>query len=140
MTLSAAGRPLPRPSRLTEEFWAAARRHELVRPLCHACGRSFFTPQAVCTHCLSPDWSYARSSGRGVVYSSTVVHRPPFPDMAGPFHLAIVDLEEGWSMLSNVAVEPAAPVAIGTRVRVDWLDLDGGFVLPVFVPDAEGSR
>jgi uncharacterized OB-fold protein len=132
--IAAEGRPLPRPSELTRPFWEAAARRELVRPLCRACGRSFFTPQAVCTHCLAKDWSYEPSAGRGEVYSATVVHRPPHPGMRAPFHLAIVDLDEGWSMLANLATDAAQAVPIGTRVTVDWLELDEGFVLPVFVP------
>jgi uncharacterized OB-fold protein len=130
--LAGAGRPLPNPTALTEPFWAAAREHVLVRPSCRACGRSFFTPQAVCTNCLSSDWSYEPSTGRGVVHHSTVVHRPPFPEMAVPYHLAVVDLEEGWSMLANLDADASAPVAPGTAVDVAWLDLDGGYVLPVF--------
>ncbi len=138
--LTATGRPSPQPTELTRPFWDAARRHTLVRPLCRSCGRSFFTPQVVCTHCLSADWSYEASSGRGVVYSDTVVARPPLPEIETPFHLAIVDLAEDWSMLTNLATDAERPVPIGTPVHVEWLDLDGGFVLPVFAPDGDDDR
>lgn len=125
-------RPHPEITELTREFWAAAHRHVLVRPLCQACGRSFFVPQAVCTHCLSSDWAYAPSSGRGVIYSATVVRRAPYPGFDAPFHLAVVDLEEGWSMLTNVVDAADEPVAIGTPVRVAWLEVDERYTLPVF--------
>jgi uncharacterized OB-fold protein len=135
----AAARPLPQPSELTAGFWAAARRRELVRPLCGGCGRSFFTPQVACPHCLCEDWTWARSSGRGVVYSATVVHRAPYPGFETPYELAMVDVEEGWTMLSDLVGTDGRPTPIGTPVRVDWLDL-GAVVLPVFRPTGEAPR
>lgn len=131
-------RPRPDPSPLTAPFWAAARERRLVRPYCPACDHSFFTPQIACPRCLSTDWEYRESSGRGVVYSATVVHRAPYPGFTSPYHVAIVDLEEGWQMLSNIVgtdARPGAeadPVPIGTAVTVDWLPLDERIVLPVF--------
>lgn len=126
-----SSRPLPEPSELTEEFWAAARRRELVRPVCDACGRSHFTPQVCCPHCLSEDWTYVASSGRGVVYSSTVAHRGAQPGFETPYQLAIVDFEdEGWSMLANLVEREL--VDIGTPVAVDWVDAAEGWTFPVF--------
>jgi uncharacterized OB-fold protein len=131
-------RPRPEPSAMTAEFWAAAARHELVRPLCNACGRSFFVPQAVCTHCLSADWSYAASSGRGVVYSATVGHRAPYPGIEAPYHLAVVDMDEGWTMMSNVVdADTGASIPIGTRVRVAFLEVGDAYTLPVFTVEEE---
>lgn len=134
MSAAVPGRPVPRPSELTEGFWAAARRRELVRPRCDACGSSFFTPQVACPRCLSEEWAYAPSSGRGVVYSATVVHRAPFPGIATPYELAMVDMEEEWTMLSEIVGSRGEPTPIGTPVRVDWLEL-GEVVLPVFRAD-----
>ena len=137
MTLARpAGRPLPKPSDLTAGFWDAARRRMLVRPVCGRCGRSFFSPQIACPRCLSEDWGYEPSSGRGVVYSATVVHRAPYPGFETPYELAMVDLEEGWTMLSEIAGTDGTPTSIGTPVTVDWLDAGGGIVLPVFRPEA----
>lgn len=126
------GRSLPEPSPLTEEFWSAARRHELVRPVCSRCGRSHFTPQVACPHCLSTEWRYQPSTGRGTVYSWTVVHRPPGPGFDPPYVLAVVDLEEGWSMLTNVVGPAAGGVHIGQAVRVRFDDIAPDLVLPVF--------
>lgn len=128
-----APRPLPRPSWLTEPFWAAAREHRLVRPYCAACAASFFSPQAACPRCLSEDWTYEESSGRGSVYSFTICHRAPQAGFAVPYALAVVDLDEGWSMLSNVDADPLSDIAIGARVEVAWTPLAEGFVLPTFV-------
>jgi uncharacterized OB-fold protein len=131
------GPPRPEPSELTAPFWAAARDHVLVRPRCAACGTSFFTPQIACPACLSEDWSYEPSSGRGLVYSATVVHRAPFPGLETPYQVAIVDLEEGWSMLTNIIGSDVAPAPIGTPVEVAWVDVDAELTLPAFRPRAE---
>lgn len=132
-------RPSPEPSPLTAPFWEAASRRVLVRPLCGDCGTSFFTPQIACRNCLSENWSYEPSSGRGVVYSATIVHRAPFPGFDAPFHLAIVDMEEDWSMLTNIVGAGPAPVAIGTNVQVEFMPAQGGFLLPTFTL-AEGDE
>jgi hypothetical protein len=130
--MSAMARPLPVPSALTAEFWEAARRRVLVRPVCGACGHSFFTPQIACPHCLSEEWAYVRSSGRGTVYSSTLVHRPPSPGLDVPYELAIVDLEEGWSMLANIVEAGDAPTPIGAPLELTWLEVGGDAPLPAF--------
>lgn len=108
---------------LTADFWAAAARRELVRPVCRDCGRSFFTPQVACPACLSEDWVYRPSSGRGTVYSATVVHKAPSPGFTVPFGLGVVDLEEGWSMLATLVGDRLPQ--IGSAVEVTWVERDG---------------
>lgn len=112
---------------LTSSFWAAARNGTLVRPVCGDCGRNFFSPQIACPGCLSENWSYEPSSGRGTVYSVTVVHKAPSPEFEVPYALAVVELDEGWSMLANLV--DSAP--IGTAVEVTWIDR-GERRLPAF--------
>jgi uncharacterized OB-fold protein len=130
-------RPLPSPTPLTEPFWRAGRDHRLVRPVCTDCGRSFFTPQVICPHCLSEAWTYQPSSGLGTIYSSTIVHRAPFPALEAPYQLAIVDVDEGWQMLANI-VDTEEPTPIGSRVEVTWLLIDDRFTFPAFRPTATG--
>lgn len=119
---------------LTEPFWSAAAGRRLVRPVCDRCARSFFTPQAACPFCQSLEWTYRLSSGRGSVYTFTTVHRAPVPGRAVPYVVAIVDMEEGWQMLSNlVDCEPEA-VAFGLPVEVTWSEDPAHGPLPVFRP------
>jgi uncharacterized protein len=131
-------RPRPTPSSLSRPFWDAARRGVLVHPRCASCARRFFTPQICCPQCLSEDWRWTESTGHGVVYSFAVCHRAPEPGFSVPYVLAIVDLEEGWSMLSNIVGCAPEEVAIGMAVDVAWERLDDEFVIPVFAPS--GSR
>jgi uncharacterized OB-fold protein len=127
------GQPIPNPSELTRPFWESARQHVLVRPLCAECGRSFFTPQFACPYCQSERWDWTPSSGLGRVYSFTVCHRSPTPGFNVPYVLAIVDLEEGWSMLSNIEGCAPADVHLGLDVAVRWKAV-ADLVLPVFGP------
>lgn len=127
------GRAAPVPTDLTRGFWEAARGGVLVRPHCTECGASFFTPQLACPQCLSERWVWEPSTGRGSVYSFTVCHRAPTPGFDVPYVLAIVDLEEGWSMLSNIEGCAASAVRIGMEVEVDWKPV-ADIVLPVFKP------
>lgn len=119
---------------LTGEFWAGVGRGELLRPVCGRCGRSFFTPQQVCPFCHSARWSYEPSSGLGTVYSFTVVHRPPEPAFEAPYVLAIVDVAEGWHLLTWIVDCPPPEVCIGMEVQVRFTAGPEGVALPAFAP------
>jgi uncharacterized OB-fold protein len=128
-------RPVPVPTALSAEFWAAAREGRLVIPYCPDCDLRFFVPEPACPGCLSRDWRYAPSSGRGTVYSVTVVHRAPGPGFDPPFALAIVDLADGGTLLTHVLGGDPADVVIGQRVRVDFRAYTPDITLPCFIPE-----
>jgi len=115
----------------TAPFWDAAEQHRLVRPYCSRCDRSFFTPQLVCPGCQRRDWEWRASDGHGVVYSHTTVHRAPDEDFETPYVLAVVDLLEGWSMLTTIVGQSPDEVAIGDAVEVSWIRSQGR-MLPAF--------
>lgn len=121
---------------LTGEFWAGVDRGELVRPVCGACGRSFFVPQIACPHCQSTDWAYEASSGRGVVYSHSVVHRPPDEAFEAPYVIAIVDVAEGWNLMTWIVDVDPSEVTIGMQVEVRFVPGPDGARLPAFAPSA----
>lgn len=119
---------------LTGEFWTAVDRGDLVRPVCGDCHRSFFVPQFACPYCQSTNWAYEPSSGLGLVYSYTTVHRPPTPEFDAPYVLADVDMEEGWHLLTwIVGCEPDA-VAVDMAVSVRFVTGPDGHRLPAFAP------
>jgi uncharacterized OB-fold protein len=123
---------------LTREFWEASALGRLVRPVCNDCGHNFFTPSVVCPECLSQDWTYQESHGRGVVYSHTTVFRGPDDSWPVPYVLAIIDMNEGWTMLSRLIVDPpdeSIPGSlIGMPVRATFVleDRAPHRMLPVF--------
>jgi uncharacterized protein len=101
-------KPIPVPSPESAPFWKAAREHRLLVPRCNTCGKSWFPPSQLCPHCLSGDTGWIEASGRGHVFSFVVFHRvyhPAFTDEV-PYVVAIVELEEGPRMLTNVIGVP----------------------------------
>lgn len=125
-------RPVPEPTELSRVFWEGTRRGELLVPRCAACGLRFFVPEPACPGCMSDGWYYERSSGRGVVYSVTVVHRAPGPGFEVPFALAVIDLDDGGTLLSHVVDTDPDQVAIGAPVRAAFRELTEGITLPCF--------
>jgi uncharacterized OB-fold protein len=119
-----------------EPFWAATERRELVLPWCTTCGQAFWYPRPVCPRCLRPDIEWRPASGRGEVYAVSVMHRPAHPGMADrvPYAVALVDLDEGVRLLTNVVEVDAEEVRIGMEVEVTWEPMSDGRNLPVFAP------
>ncbi|HEX6710029.1 MAG TPA: OB-fold domain-containing protein [Rubrobacter sp.] len=97
---------------------------------CAGCGAAVFYPRVLCHICGSPDLAWETSSGRGTVYATTAVYRRD----ADPYNVVLVDLEEGFRMMSRVEGVPAEEVQIGTRVAFKIDRGDDGPV-PVFVPE-----
>lgn len=132
-----SARLLPPITELTRPYWDAARRQELVVQRCEDCDRRLFPPRGNCPSCGSAALSWRPVSGRGTVYSYTIAHRPPHPVFAEqcPLAVAIVELEEGPRMISNVVGCNTADVRVGMSVRVAFEPIDDGdVVLPVFTP------
>ena len=128
--------PLPRPYQDTAEYWAAAREHRFVIQRCNFCGEHQFYPRGVCSHCLSSELEWREASGNGTVYSYSVNHRAPHPGFADdlPFVLAIVELEEGPRMMTNIVVSDPDSVTIGMAVTVTFDDVTDQVTLPKFTP------
>jgi uncharacterized OB-fold protein len=85
---------LPAISAPTRPFWDAAAQGRWLLPLCNACGRHFFRPEVACTHCFETDWRWLQASGRGTLYSYTVLRKAPAPGFHVPPVLAVVELDE----------------------------------------------
>ena len=128
--------PLPRPYQDTAEYWAAAREHRFVIQRCNSCGEHQFYPRGVCSHCLSSELEWREASGNGTIYSYSVNHRAPHPGFADdlPFVLAIVELEEGPRMMTNIVVSDPDSLTIGMAVTVTFDDVTDQVTLPKFTP------
>ncbi|MGD0072750.1 MAG: Zn-ribbon domain-containing OB-fold protein [Candidatus Binataceae bacterium] len=100
-------KPLPKPSPTSRPFWDAAKRHELMLQRCGACGKFIYYPRPRCPHCFSDRLEWNRCSGKGKLYSFTVVRRAASRAFAdAPYVLAIVELDEGPRMTTNIAAPP----------------------------------
>jgi uncharacterized OB-fold protein len=127
-------RPQPQPTVLSQPFWDACRRGELTYMACNRCGARFFPPAPACISCLSVDVGWRPSAGQGRVYSFTVMHRAPFPGFDVPAILAIVELDEGYSMITSLVECQAREVAVGDDVEVVFERQGDDIDLPLFRP------
>ncbi len=132
-----SARPIPPASALTQPYWDAARRGQMAVQRCERCGNRPFPPRANCPGCGGHSLSWSPVSGRATVYSYTVAHRPPHPAFAAqlPLVVAIVELEEGPRMFTNIVGCDAADVEVGMAVEATFEPIDEtDMVLPVFTP------
>lgn len=113
----------------TEPFWQACVEGRLTVQRCAGCGSHQFYPRPICLSCEATDLEWVDAKGSGTVYSLTTVRMPVSEDLAPPYLLALVDLDEGPRLLTNIEAESAA---IGDRVTVAWRPRDGLPPLPVF--------
>ncbi len=120
----------------TAEFWSRVRDGELALQQCKQCGRHQFYPRALCTACGYDELVWVRASGDGIVYSYTIARRAAHPAFASrvPYVVALIDLEEGPRMLSNIVDVDPDEVRIGDRVTVRFDPVDDGVILPMFIP------
>jgi uncharacterized OB-fold protein len=122
-------------------YWEGAGRGELVLQRCRACQVVQHRPRGLCVSCLSDDIEHFPASGRGEVYTYSIVHQNQMPNFrnALPYVVAYVQLEEGPQLLTNIVGCEPDSVSIGMSVRVDFVpteDAQSGDILgvPRFVP------
>lgn len=121
----------PGPERIYHE--ALAQGHFRIQR-CAACSRHVFFPRVLCPHCGADRLDWTTASGRGTVYSTTVLRRKP--DAGGDLNLALIDLEEGVRMMSRVEGMAPEQVRIGMPVRARIIEHHGQ---PLVVFAAEGD-
>jgi uncharacterized OB-fold protein len=136
--MSEPTRPAPILSADNAFFWEACERGELVAQRCAACGALAHPPRPMCPRCHSTQRELARLSGRGEVWSWIVPRHPAPIGFAEPPVVALIRLDEGITLVSNVV--GAAPEAMrnGLRVEVAFAPTAGGRAVPVFRRAAHG--
>ena len=126
---------LPVPTPESAPYWQGCRESQLLLQRCGACGRHQFYPRAICTACSSASLSWAPASGRGRVKSYTVIRRAVSaayePDV--PYVVALIELAEGPTLMSNIVDAPLEHVRIGAPVRVRFDAWSDDMRLPVFL-------
>jgi uncharacterized OB-fold protein len=126
-------RPLPLfPEPDTAPFWAATAEHRLTYQVCRACGQVVFHPRRHCTCCTSGDLEWRDSAGAGTVYTFTVIrqHGHPFFRARIPYLVGLIDLDEGFRMLAEIAADPET-LQVNQRVTVTWED-HADLSVPIF--------
>jgi uncharacterized OB-fold protein len=116
---------------LMAPYWEAATEHRLIVQKCADCGQHQFYPRPFCLQCQSDDVIWVEAAGTGTVYSRTTTHIAVLPDLPPPYVVALVELDEGPRLVTNIVDGDAA---IGERVVLSWRDRADGPPLPVFRP------
>jgi uncharacterized OB-fold protein len=140
-TLVTRGLPRPQPSRDNAAFYEAARRGELRFQRCGACGRFRHYPRPTCPECLSRDFSWELSAGRGAVYTWTIVRGPTLPAFqdALPYNVVDVLMDEGVHFVSQVLDVAPDEIRAGMRVEAVFVPLDDEITLVKFRRTPPGS-
>lgn len=126
--------PIGPPGRDNAPFWEGAAAGELRYVRCTACGRADFPAAPHCRFCLEYALGWQVSAGLGSVYSYTIVWRPVTPDFVTPYAPAVILLDEGYPMMTNLIGLDTDEVKIDLRVSVEFAALAGGQTLPYFRP------
>ena len=127
-------RPFPFPDRDTTPFWEAQNKHVLQFQRCSKCQTVRYVVGPLCPQCHSFEFDWIESSGRGIVYSFTVVRHQTHPAFTPPYTVLLVEMEEGPRVIAQLRAPEGVEVSIGTAVHVEWEDHEHQS-LPVFVPD-----
>ncbi len=127
MTMAERKLPAPQVSPETKPYWDAAAAGKLLVKKCLACGEHHHYPRALCPFCFSDRTEWRDASGRGTIYSYSVMRRAPVP-----YAIAYVTLDEGPTMMTNLVDCDFDKLAIGQPVRVTFKPTEGGPPLPMF--------
>lgn len=129
-------RPLPEPSPTTAPFWESCKTGKLLLQQCRACTHVQFYPRSLCTACMSDRLEWRAADGAGTVYSHSTVHRalvPGFEDDV-PYVVAMIELDEGVRLVSQIIDCEPKKIFIGLRVSVVFEEAREGVILPKFRP------
>lgn len=126
-------KPIPVPDSESKPFWDGCNEEKLLIQHCKDCDKHIFYPRAVCPHCMSDQIEWVEASGKGKVYSYTIARRgagPAFADDA-PYVVALIDLDEGVRMMSNIVNCDVEAVRCDMPVKVVFEEREG-MKLPMF--------
>lgn len=124
--------PEPYGDPITRTFWEAAARRELVIQRCEDCKACQFYPRPICLACESRKLAWIKVSGAATIYSLTTVHLRTAPELEPPYVTALVELDEGVRMLTNIIGDMPK---IGDPVRLAWRERDGLPPLPIWMTE-----
>ena len=129
-------KPLPQPDVISQTYWTAAKDHKLIIQSCTGCQQYVFYPREECPYCQSKDLEWVEVSGKGSVYSYTIVRRAAHPGFTNdvPYVYAIIELAEGPRLISNVIDCNIGEVQIGMPVTVAFEDVTRENTLVKFRP------
>lgn len=131
-----SGKFLPRPKPETAAWWQSCREHNLMIQRCSGCGAFQFYPRVFCSSCMSNQVEWVQSAGLGKVLTFTVCRVPVAEAYAAdlPYVVALIRLEEGPTMMSNIVGCEPESVTIGMPVEVVFQKWSEDITIPQFRP------
>jgi len=125
-------KPVPRPTPTEQPFYDACAAGKLVLQRCQSCGHVLFYPRTHCDTCQSDQLVWKDASGTGTVASYTVVRRGVSADFETPYVIALIDLDEGPRMMSQIVGADLDGLTVGLSVKVDFAAWSEDITLPLF--------
>ena len=132
--------PVPIPTPETQHFWDGTQAGELRLQRCEDCSQAYFPPRPFCPVCTSKKVSVFTASGKATLYSY-IINERPHPAFDGPYSIAVVQLEEGPRMMSNIINVPQTPEALvlDMPLEVTFESLKNDISLPYFQPEGASA-
>lgn len=126
------GRPRPVVTAESEPYWTSVAEHAMRLQRCSRCATFRFYPTAVCPQCWFTGFTWESVSGRATLHTFSIVHKPVTEafEPETPYVVALVTLEEGPTLMTNVEGVEHDAIAIGMALRIGYRDFDG-FTLPI---------
>lgn len=115
-------------------FWDGLAAHKLLIQRCSGCQALRHPPRPMCPQCNSLAWDTVAASGRGTLHSFVLPRHPPFPWFESTYIVALVDLEEGIRLVSNLNQVDPDDVSIGMPLELYFETFGNGVVLHQFKP------
>ena len=134
-------RARPKPTPETQHFWDGTRAGELRLQRCDECAVAYFPPRPFCPACGSRKVTIFKASGKATLYSYVIHHRP-VPGFTPPYAIAVVALEEGPRMMTNIVEVAQTPEALqlDMPLQVVFQRINDDITLPLFRPSRSGSQ
>ncbi|MGD6741796.1 Zn-ribbon domain-containing OB-fold protein [Streptomyces sp. BH106] len=125
---------LPVPTPETAPFWDACNEGTFLLQRCRDCGKTQYHYRALCCHCWSDQVDDFASSGKGTVWTCSVVYKNNTPGYVDklPYVVGLVELEGGVKVFGNILGDAPEAVDIGTAVEITFAKADNGQMIPLF--------
>ena len=129
-------KPLPKPSKWSLPFWEGTKQGKLLLKRCRNCGHIDHPPYLFCTSCGDEEHEWIEASGKGTLYAYAInTYGVPFPFMEDlPYVVAMIDLEEGPRMISNIVTKDPQTLKNGIPVEVFFEEVTAEITLPKWRP------
>ena len=135
-------KPLPVVTEENRPFWEGCRQEKLRLQQCSECHHYQFYPRLYCMHCNSDTLEWVEASGPGIIYSYTIIYQNKSPEFVldTPYNVAIVQLDEGPRLLSNIVGIEAVELKVDLPVTVVFDRVNETITLPRFRPLMKGTE